>query len=82
MKPHGQHNADCVMADYIAFWDDGREELVRSVEFPDAGRPDIMKYSVKYGTVNICTKLVARELFDIIRFLPDSTRISPRRRSF
>ena len=63
-----QHNADCVMADYIAFWDDGREELVRSVEFPDAGRPDIMKYSVKYGTVNICTKLVARELFDIIRF--------------
>lgn len=63
-----QHNADCVMADYIAFWDNGREELVRSVEFPDAGRPDIMKYSAKYGTVNICTKLVARELFDIIRF--------------
>ena len=48
-----QHNADCVMADYIAFWDDGRQELVRSVEFPDAGRPDIMKYSAKYGTVNI-----------------------------
>ena len=63
-----QHNADCVMADYIAFWDDGRQEHVRSVEFPDAGRPDIMKYSAKYGTVNICTKLVARELFDIIRF--------------
>lgn len=63
-----QHNADCVMADYIAFWDDGREELVRSIEFSDAGRPDIMKYSAKYGTVNICTKLVARELFDITRF--------------
>lgn len=63
-----RHNADCVMADYIAFWDDGRQEHVRSVEFPDAGRPDIMKYSAKYGTVNICTKLIARELFDIIRF--------------
>lgn len=63
-----QHNADCVMADYIAFWDDDRQELVRSVELPDAGRPDIIKYSAKYGTVNICTKLVARELFDIIRF--------------
>ena len=63
-----EHNADCVMADYIAFWDDGRQEHVRSVEFPDAGRPDIMKYSAKYGTVNICTKLVARDLFDIIRF--------------
>ena len=63
-----RHNADCVMTDYIAFWDDGRQEYVRSVDLPDAGRPDIMKYSAKYGTVNICTKLVARELFDVIRF--------------
>ena len=63
-----RHNADCVMTDYIAFWDDGRQEYVRSVDLPDAGRPDIMKYSAKYGTVNICTKLVTRELFDIIRF--------------
>ena len=63
-----RHNADCVMTDYIAFWDDGRQEYVRSVDLPDAGRPDIMKYSAKYGTVNICTKLVARALFDVIRF--------------
>ena len=63
-----RHNADCVMADYIAFWDDGRQKYVRSVDLSDAGRPDIMKYSAKYGTVNICTKLVARELFDAIRF--------------
>lgn len=63
-----QHTADCVMSDYIAFWDGGKQEYVRSVELPNAGRLDIMKYSAKYGTVNACTKLVARELFDVVRF--------------
>ena len=63
-----KHNADCVMSDYVAFWDSGRQEHVSAVELPDAGRLDIMKYSAKYGAVNICTKLVARNLFDTIRF--------------
>ena len=63
-----QHNADCVMSDYIAFWDDGKWEYVRSVDLPDAGRLDILRYSAKYGTVNACTKLVARELFDTVLF--------------
>lgn len=63
-----QHTADCVMSDYIAFWDGGKQEYVRSVELSNAGRLDIMKYSAKYGTVNACTKLVARELFDVVRF--------------
>lgn len=63
-----QHKADCVMSDYIAFWDSGKQEHVRSVPVPDAGRSDILKYSAKYGAVNACTKLVARELFDLVRF--------------
>lgn len=63
-----QHSADCVMSDYIAFWDGGKQEYVRSVNLPDAGQLDIMRYSAKYGTVNACTKLVVRDLFDTIRF--------------
>lgn len=60
--------ADCVMSDYIAFWDTGKKEYVASISEKNADRFDILKYSAKYGVVNICTKLIDRSLFDRIRF--------------
>lgn len=63
-----KNDADCVMSDYIAFWENGKREYVTSVIGGNIDRFDILKYSAKYGVVNACTKLVKKELFDKIRF--------------
>lgn len=63
-----KNDADCVMSDYIAFWENGKREYVTSVMGEDIDRFDILKYSAKYGVVNACTKLVKKELFDKIKF--------------
>ncbi len=60
--------ADCVISDYIAFWDTGKEEYITSVPEKNADRFDILKYSAKYGVVNACTKLVDKDLFEQIKF--------------
>lgn len=61
-------NADCVLCDYIATWESGKAEYVPSLPMQSYDRFDIIKYSAKYGVVNACTKLIAAELFDYIKF--------------
>ncbi len=63
-----QYNADCVLSDYIAVWEDGRSEYVSSLIEKEPDRFEILKYSTKYGVVNACTKLIHRSLFNDVLF--------------
>lgn len=63
-----KNNADCILTDYIATWDTGKSEYVNSLPIKNPDRFDALKYSSKYGVVNICTKLVNRELFEHVKF--------------
>lgn len=63
-----QENSDCVICDYIAFWENGKTAYVASIPGNNIDRFDIIRYSTKFGVVNACTKLVKRELFNQILF--------------
>lgn len=62
-----RENSDCVICDYIAFWENGKEECVSSLP-NNVDRFEILKYATKYGTVNAVTKLFSRELITKVRF--------------
>ncbi len=63
-----KYNADCVISDYIAVWDDGRTEYISSISEGGSDRFEILKYSTKYGVVNACTKLIHCDLFNNVLF--------------
>jgi len=63
-----KYNADCIISDYIAIWDNGREEYITSIPSKVQDRFEILKYSTKYGVVNACTKLIHRDLFQHAKF--------------
>lgn len=62
------HNADYVMADYVSFWEDGKQLYFSACDSPEINRFDLMKHAAKYGIVTAWSKLIARELFNIIQF--------------
>lgn len=62
-----KEKADCVICDYIAFWEDGRKEYVHSLP-KKSDRFEIIKQSTKYGVVNAVTKLFDIELIKKIQF--------------
>lgn len=67
-KQANKENADLVICDYIAFWDNGNKEYVKSITDKGADRFEIIKYSTKYGIVNAVTKLVDKELAEKMPF--------------
>ena len=62
------HNADYVMADYVSFWEDGKQLYFSACDSPEINRFDLIKHAAKYGIVTAWSKLIARELFNIIQF--------------
>lgn len=61
-----KEKADCIICDYIAFWEDGKKEYVHSLT-KKSDRFEIIKQSTKYGVVNAVTKLFD---IDLIREIP------------
>ena len=62
------HNADYVITDIISFWEDGKQVHSSSCDFPNINRFEIIKHAAKYGIVAACSKLIDRELFNVIQF--------------
>ena len=61
------HNADYVITDIISFWEDGKQVHSSSCDFPNINRFEIIKHAAKYGIVAACSKLIDRELFNVIQ---------------
>lgn len=67
-KAAATNNSDCVICDYIATWENGKQEYVSSIPVQNPDRFDFLKYSARYGCVNAWSKLFDRVLFDKIQY--------------
>jgi len=67
-KAAATNNSDCVICDYVATWENGKQEYVSSIPVQNPDRFDFLKYSARYGCVNAGSKLYDRALFDKIQY--------------